>query len=107
MDDGFADAVGRIDKLESRVIAHRLLVHVADVAVRNPPLQDHRSVAKRQPDFVQGIQVQRKGRFNQAAAEGHFPDRERLENHHLAVQLAENLNPIVVALVVERVRHGR
>ena len=84
-------------------IVHDFLVHVADAAVRDAALQDDRLVAECQPDVVQRIQVQRKRRFDQAAAVADLLDRERLEDHDLAVQLAEDLDPVAIALFV-RVR---
>ena len=80
------------------MIVDDFLVHVADAAVGDPALQDDRSLAQCQPDVVQRIQVERKGGFDEASAVADLLDGERLENHHLAVQLAENFNPIDVAL---------
>ena len=57
--------------------------------------------------LVQRVQVQWKRRFHKAAAVADFLHRERLENHHLAVQLSENLNPLAVSLFVRMGRAQR
>ena len=105
MDDGVEHVLGRFNVFEARSIVDDLLVHVADGAVGDPAFQDDRSIAKCQPDVVERVQVEREGGFDQAAAVADFLDGERLENHHLAVQLSENLNPIDIALFVW-IRHG-
>ena len=82
-----------------------LLIHVADGAVRHAAFQDDRSIAKGQPEVVEGVEVQRERSLDQAAALADFLDGEWLENHHLAAQLSENLNPIDVSLFVW-IRHA-
>ena len=76
------------------------LVDVADAAVGDAALQDDRLIAECQPDVVKGIQVERKRRFDEAAAAADFLDRERLEDHDFAMQLSENLKPLAIALVI-------
>jgi hypothetical protein len=100
MDDGFEHVFGRFNVFETGSIVDDLLIHVADGAVGDAALQNDRSIAKCQPDVVEGVQVQREGGLDQAAALADFLDGEWLENHHLAVELSENLNPIDVALFV-------
>ena len=89
-------ALGWLDELDARSIGDDFLIHVADAAVGDAAFQDDRLVPQRQPDVVQRIEMQRKRRFDQAAAVADFLDGERLEDHHLAMQLAEDLDPLAI-----------
>ena len=86
-------------------VDHLLLVDVGDAAVDDASLDDQRTVAERQPEVVKGIEVERKTGFDLRAAAADLLDRHRLEDHHLAVQLAEDLQALGVAFVVRR-RHS-
>ena len=103
-DDDFANAVGELDKLNARPVHHELLIDVADAAVRDAALDDNGAVAEREPEIVEGIELERKRRLDLRAAPADFFDRDRLEHHHLAVKLAEDLNPLGIAFLSLRVR---
>ena len=78
-----------------------LLIDVADAAVDDPSLDDDGAVAEGEAEFVKGIELEGKAGFDLRAAAADLLDRHRLEDHHLAVQLAEDLQiRSRVALVV-------
>ena len=58
-----------------------------------------------EPEIVQGIEVEGKPGFDLGAAAADLLDRHRLEDHHFAVQVAEDLQAFGVALVVVGRRH--
>ena len=62
-------------------------------------LDDDRAVAEREPEVVQRIELEREAGFDLRAAAADLLDRHRLEDHHFAVQVAENLHAFGVALV--------
>jgi hypothetical protein len=71
--------------------------------VRHAAFQDDRSIAECQPDVVERVQVERERGFDETAAVTDLLDGERLENHHLAVQVSKNFNPLAVALLLRGV----
>jgi len=97
VNDGFANALGRLNELHPRPIVHDFLVYVADPTVCNPAFQDDRLVPESQPNVMERIQMQRECSFDQTASLADLLDRERLEDHHLAVQLSKDLNPFGIA----------
>ena len=63
-------------------------------------LDDDGTIAERQPEIVQRIELQREARFDLGTAATDFLDRHRLKDHHFAAKLAEDGNTFGVALVV-------
>src|SRR6266545_2237282 len=107
--DGVDEAVDRarealrgLHELDTRLVDDHFLIDVADAAVDDPSLDDDGTIAKRETKFVQGINVQRKCRFDLRAAVAQLLDGHRLEDHHLAVQVAENLKSLALAFVLRR-----
>jgi hypothetical protein len=49
---------------------------------------------------MKGVDLEGESGFDLSAATADFPDDGRLEDHHLAVKLAENRNAFVVARIV-------
>src|SRR5262245_3089441 len=92
-------AIGRFDELDARSVDHDVLVDVADAAVRDPALHDDRAVAKREAEFVEGIQLQGKVRFYLRPVAADFLDGGRLEDHDLAMELAEDVDALSIALI--------
>jgi hypothetical protein len=98
LQDGGGDASGRLDELDARTINDQLLIDVADTAMGDPALDHHGPVAKRESEIVQGIELEGKDSFNLGAAVADLLDGDGLKDHHLAVQLAEDLNPFGIPL---------
>ena len=63
------------------------------------PFQHDRLGAERQPQFVKGIEREREARFHRSAAAADLLDLQRLEDHDLAFEIAENQNALGVALI--------
>src|SRR5260221_320572 len=61
--DDLEYALRQLDELDAGAVSHNLLVHIADAAMRNSALDHDRTIAERQAAFVEGIDMQRKGRF--------------------------------------------
>lgn len=101
-----ANALGRFDELDARSVVDDFLIDVADAAVGDPAFQHDRLIAQCQPEVVERIEVQGKGRFDKAAAVADFLDRERLKNHDLAVQLTKDFDPLAIALFVGCPHYG-
>src|SRR5436190_19265712 len=93
------DTFRRLDEFDARPVEHDLLIHVADAAVRDPPLNDDGAIAEGKAEFVKGIEMEREAGLDLAAAAGDLLDHHRLEDHYLAVKLAEDLNSLCVALI--------
>jgi hypothetical protein len=68
--------------------------------VRDATLQDDGAIAQREAHFVERVDVEREAGFGKAAAAADLFDRERLEDHDLAMQLSENLDALAVSLFV-------
>ena len=100
-----AHAVGRLDELDAGAVEHELLVDVADAAVGDASFDDDRAVAEREAEIVKGIELEGKAGFDLCAAAADLLDRHRLEDHDLAVQLAENLDRVRVSRLSVRRRH--
>src|SRR6476619_6086003 len=96
------EALGRLYEFDTRSVEHDFLIDVGDAAVDSPSLDDHRPFAEGEAEFVQGIDVQRKRRFDRRAAVAQHLDGHRLVDHHLAMQVAENLKPLGLAFVLAR-----
>jgi hypothetical protein len=67
--------------------------------VRDPSLDDDGSVAEGEAELVKGIEMKREASLDLAAAAGDLLDHHRLKDHHLAVELAEDLDSFCVALI--------
>src|SRR5436190_3875979 len=93
------DTFRRLDEFDARPVEHDLLIHVADAAVRDPSLDNDGPVAEREAEFVKGIEMEGEAGFDLAATAGDLLDHHRLEDHHFAVELAEDLNALCVALI--------
>ena len=61
---------------------------------------DDRSVAQGEAELVQRVELEGKAGFDLGAAAADLLDRHRLENHHLAAELAKDLDPLGVAVFV-------
>src|SRR4051794_28022215 len=94
------DAIGQLDELDARAVGDHFLVDVADAAVRDAALDDDRAVAQGEAELMEGVHVEREYGFDLGAAPADFLDGGRLEDHHLAVQFAQNGNPLCVAGLV-------
>jgi hypothetical protein len=75
------------------------LVDVAYAAVNDASLYDDGSLAQAEPELMKGVELKREVRFDLHAAAADLGDGDRLEHHHLAAQLSENLDPMSVAMV--------
>jgi hypothetical protein len=71
----------------------------------DPSLDDDGSLAEGEPEVVQGIEVERKRRFNLRTATADLLDRHRLEGHDLALEVAEDFDPLRIAAIVVGFRH--
>jgi len=69
------------------------------LAVHDAALDDDGAIAERQPKIVEAIELERKSGFNLCAASADLLDRHRLEDHHFAVELAEDLNALRIPRV--------
>jgi hypothetical protein len=67
--------------------------------VGDAPFDNDGSIAEREAEFMKGIELKGKAGFDLAAAAGDLLDHHRLEDHHLAVELAEDLDALVVAFI--------
>ena len=68
--DGRLDVVGVLDELDAGPIDHDPFLQLADVAVGDPPLDDDRALAERNPEFVQRVELQRERAFRSARPRG-------------------------------------
>ena len=102
--DHAREALGRLYEFDARSVEHDFLIDVADTAVDNPSLDDNRPFAEGETEFVKGIDVQWKRRFDLRTAMTQLLDGHRLEDHHLAMQVAENLKPLGLAFLLARHR---
>ena len=75
------------------------MLDVGDAAVRDAALDDHRTVAERQAEFVERVELKGKAGFDERAAAADLPDRHRLEDGDFALELAENFDALGVPLV--------
>ena len=66
----------------------------------DPSFHDDRTITERETEFVKGIDVERERRFDLCAAVAQLLDGHRLEDHHLALQVAENLKSLALAFVL-------
>jgi hypothetical protein len=99
------EVLGRLHEFDAGSVEDDFLIHVADAAVDNPSLDDNGPIAEGEAEFVKGIDVQRKCRFDLCAAVAQLLDGHRLEDHHLAMQVAENLKPLGLAFAFVLARH--
>src|SRR3954454_18084933 len=99
--DHRGDAVRRLDELDPGPVEDELLVDVGDAAVGDASFDDDRSIAESEPEFVQGIELKGKAGFDLRAAAADLLDRHRLEDRDFAAQLAEDLDALGVALVLD------
>ncbi len=64
------------------------------------PLRMTELAAEREPDVVQGVEMQGKTGLGGSAGAADFPDEHGLEDHDFGLQLAENHHAFRVALVL-------
>ncbi len=77
-----------------------IVVDVGNLRVHDAPLHDDRSLTELESQIVQRVEVQRKARFNESAAEADLPDHHRLKHHDLALESADHGDSSAVALFV-------
>jgi hypothetical protein len=68
--------------------------------MRDASLDDDRPFAKRETEFVQGIDLKGKACFDLRAASADLLDRHRLKDGDLAAKLAEDLDALSIPLVL-------
>jgi len=98
MDDA-GHALGWFDELDASGVNDELMLDVGDAAVCDASLDDDRAIAEREPELVEGIELERETGFDLRAAAADLFDRHRLEDSDFALELAENLNSLSVAFV--------
>ena len=97
----------RLDELDTRSIEDLLVLHIADTGVADAPLDHDRITAERQAKVVEGIELQRKGRFDLGAAARNLRNGHGLKHHDFATELAQNFHPLRVTSRVRSVLHQR
>ena len=84
--DRLLNPVRHFDELDSALVDNVFMFHVADLAVGDAPLDDDRSAAERQADFMEGVELKRERRLDSRTGRAELFDRHGLEDHHLAAQ---------------------
>src|SRR5262245_61223263 len=90
--DHFSQSGGYVHELKTRAISHDFLLDVDDAAVSHTALDDNRSFAEGQTQFVDGIDLKSEGGFDLNAPAGNLGDGHREKNHHAAIECAEDRN---------------
>lgn len=83
------------------------MLHVADAEVADAPFDHDQIAAERHAKVMEGIELQRKGRFDLGAAARNVCNGHGLKHHDFATELAQDFNPIRVTSRVRPVRHKR
>src|SRR5688572_19259386 len=89
----------RLHEFHACPVGHDVLVDVADARMHDASLDDDRAPAKRQPQIMQGIEMEGKSGLDRGPADADFLDQHRLVHHDLADQITEDRNAIPIPLV--------
>ena len=73
-----------------------LVLYIADAGVADTPFDHDRIAAERQAKVVEGIELQRKGRFDLGAAARNLRNGHGLKHHDFATEFAQDFHPIRV-----------
>src|SRR4051812_757920 len=91
--------IGRLDELDAGSIEHHAFFQLADVAMGDAPFDHHRSVAERDAEVVEGVELQRERRFDLGAAAADIQDGHGLIDLDLARQRRRYSHAFSVAFV--------
>jgi hypothetical protein len=80
------DVIRDLDELDTGPVEHDTLVEVADVAMGDAPFDDDRTLAQRDAEVVQRVELQRERGLDLRATAADVEDRHRLIDLDLPVQ---------------------
>ena len=94
-----------LDELDAGAVQRGDVRQLADVAMRDAALDDHRTVAEREPEIVQRVELEGERGLDLRAAEADVQDRHGLEHHDLSLDLPFKWDALAIPLVTRHVGH--
>ena len=99
MGDGRGNSFGGLDEFNPRSICDDVLIDVADARMRNAAFDHDGSIAKREAEIVERIELQWEAGLHLHAAMTHLADCSWLEDHYLTVQRSKELDALGIPFV--------
>ena len=96
---------GELDELDAGAIQRGDLGELADVAVSDPALDDHGTVAEREPEIVQRIELEGERGLDLGPAEADVQDGHGLEDHDFPLDFPFKWDTLAVPLLAGHIDH--